>query len=120
MKAQVERCRASDMDKFVCVGLSLRTDDNKKRNLVQRKETVEYITTMVKFSLVDTTSGRLHVGQGSTPGPEAVARLLARVSEGEVEIGGGVTSRAPSKVDGMMQVAVKKSHQDSPRARHQH
>ena len=32
--------------------LSLRTDDNNRRILVQRKETVEYITTMVKFSLV--------------------------------------------------------------------
>ena len=50
-KAKVERCR-SDMDKFKCIILSLRTGDNNRRSLVQRKETVEYITTMVKFSLV--------------------------------------------------------------------
>ena len=34
------------------IGLPLRTDDNNKRSLVHRKETVEYITVKVKFSLV--------------------------------------------------------------------
>ena len=48
MKVKVERCRSSDLDKFKCIGLSLRTEDNNKRSLVQRNETVEYITTMVK------------------------------------------------------------------------
>ena len=51
MKAKVERCRSSDMDKFKCIGLTLRTEQNNKRSPVQRNETVEYITTKVKFSL---------------------------------------------------------------------
>ena len=38
MKAKVGRCRSSDMDKFKCIGLSLRTDDNNRRSNVQRKE----------------------------------------------------------------------------------
>ena len=48
MKVKVERCRSSDLDKFKCIGLSLRTEDNNKRSFFQRNETVEYITTMVK------------------------------------------------------------------------
>ena len=76
-KAKVERCR-SDMDKFKCIILSLRTDDNNRRSLVQRKETVEYITTMVKFSLVRRISGVLMVGQEiNLCLPEAAVRMLA-------------------------------------------
>ena len=47
------------MDKFKCIGLSLRTDYNNRCSNVQRKETVEYITTMVKLSLVKRISGVL-------------------------------------------------------------
>ena len=50
MKAKVDRCRASDMVKFKCIRLSLRTDDNNWR---------EYITTMVNFSFVERISGVL-------------------------------------------------------------
>ena len=86
---QVER----HVDKFKCIGLSLRTDDNNRRSLVQRKETVGYITTMVKFSVVKRISGVLMLdkesllacrkrGHGCSP-EEATAKWV------------GVTSRAP-------------------------
>ena len=58
-KAKVERCRLSDMDKFKCIGLPWRTQDYNRRSDVERKETVEYITTMVKYSLVKRISGVL-------------------------------------------------------------
>ena len=75
LKANVERCRIGDWDKFKCVGLALRTDDKSKRSMVQRKETVEYITTMVKFSLVKRISGLFMLDKENIPGlPEAVAR----------------------------------------------
>ena len=59
MEAKVDRCSLSDMDKFKCIGLSMRTDLNNRRSMVQRKETVEFVTTMVKFSLVKKISGVL-------------------------------------------------------------
>ena len=72
----------SDMDKVKCIGLALRTDDKNNRSMVQRKETVERTTTMVKFSFVKRISGSFQVYQ----------KLLVRAI---VEVGGGVTSRAP-------------------------
>ena len=55
------------------VGLFLWTDDNNRRSSVQRKEIVEYITTMVKFSLVKRISGVLMLEK--IPGlPDAVVR----------------------------------------------
>ena len=66
------------MDKFKCIGLSLRTDDNNRRSNVQRKETVEYITTMVKFSLVKRISDVLMLGSCSliAVSPTHLARNL--------------------------------------------
>ena len=100
MKAKVERGRTRDMDKFKCIGFSLRTDDNDKRSLVQRKETVQYITTDGHVQPREEDLWRALVGQGIILGlPEAVVRLLARGSEGEVEIGFGVTSRAAGRCE---------------------
>ena len=121
MKTKVERCRSSDMDKFNCIGLSLRTEDNNKRSLVQRDETVEYITTMVKFSLVKRISGVLMLDKesfvayqkqwyGCSP-EEAKAKWKSALASPHVH---------RETVDGVMQVAVKKTHRDSPRAQHRH
>ena len=65
MKAKVERCRLSDMDRFSCFGLALRTNDTNRRSDVQRKDAVEYITAMVKFSLVKRVSGVLMLDKES-------------------------------------------------------
>ena len=109
MKAKVERCRASDMDKFKCIGLPVRTDDNNKRSLVQRTETVEYITTMVKFILVKRIPGVLMLDKesflayqkqwyGCSPG-EARAKWKSAVASPHAH---------RENVDGVVQVAVKK------------
>ena len=109
MKAKVERCRLSDMDQFKCIGLSLRTDDNNRRNNGQRKETVEYITTMIKFRLVKRISGVPMLDKesllayqkqwyGCSP-EEAKAKRESALASPHVH---------REKVDGVMQVAVKK------------
>ena len=121
MKAKVEGCRSSEMDKFKCIGLSLRAEDNDKRSLFQRNETVEYITTMVKFSLVKRISGVLMLEKesfltcqkqwhGCSP-EEAKAKWKSALAPPHVR---------REKVDGVMQVAVKNPHRDSPRAQHRH
>ena len=110
------------MYKFKCIVLSLRqekTEDNNKRSLVQRNETVEYITTMVKFSLVKRISGVLMLDKElllsyqkqwySCSLEEAKAKWKSALASPHVH---------REKVDGVMQVAVKKAHQ--PRARHRH
>ena len=119
MEAKVERCISSDMDKFKCIGLSLRTEDSNQCSLVQRNETVECITTMVKFRLVKRISVVLMLDKesflayqkqwyGCSPKEEKAKWTWALASPHVHR----------EKVDGVMQVAVKKPHRDSSRAQH--
>ena len=95
-KTKVEGCKLHDMDNFKCIGLSLRTDDNNRRSLVQRKETVEYITTMVKFCFVKRISGVLMLDKESFLAyHKQWYGCSSREAKAKWKIGGGVTSRAP-------------------------
>ena len=57
MKRRVDMCVRNDMEKFKCIALSLRTDQERTRSSRQRDETVEYITTMIKVTVVRRVSG---------------------------------------------------------------
>ena len=76
-KTGLQSCKSLSVGLFGCIGISLRTDNNSRCN-VQRKETVEYITTMVKFSLVKRDLWRPHVGSGIILGPIRSSGAVAR------------------------------------------
>ena len=107
VKAKVERCKLSDMDKFKCICLSLRTDDNNKRSLVQRKETVEYTATMVKFSLVKRISGVLMLDKESFLAFQK-QWYGSSLEEAKAKWKSALVSPHRQKLDGVVQVALKK------------
>ena len=106
---KVDRCRSSVMGKFKCIGLTLRTEDNYFRIFCQRNETVEYITMMVKFNLVKRISGVLMLDKESF---QAYQKQWYGCSLEEAKAKWKSTLASPhvhrEKVDGVMQVAVKK------------
>ena len=89
-----------------CIGLSLRTEDNNKRSLVQRR--VHHHDGQVQLREEDLW--RAHVGQGIILGlPEAVLWYCCSREEAKAKWKSALASPHVhrEKVDGVMQVAVK-------------